>query len=307
MFKPPFSHRRRAHPRLLRSPVTDSMRPARIYFDIGGAKSSDELSTEQHEQCLPDWPSKNQVGTPEIVGDRPAAGAWFSRRLLHVINWSFVARVGEKWGSTSIEGAKLGTNGDAEGEAPILEFHALKGLLLIRACIEWSSTVRPSKTTRLPQHPQRIEATGSSSGPAPSFSRTTGISAWNRRCWGYAWWRQFLASQIFQFHACLHIILVTVVFFPVPVLYRFPNQCLPQCFQRISSNNDIIQNAKWCLLAEYTPSPFSKPRGKFIHAFVPFNSRMSRHPPQLHTHPSIKQPIRIRQKTIHHTFFRGEK
>ncbi|EDU43667.1 importin 11 [Pyrenophora tritici-repentis] len=50
--------------------------------------------------------------------------------------WSLVSKVGEQWGSTSIEGAKVGTDGDAEDEAPILERLALKGLLLIRALVK---------------------------------------------------------------------------------------------------------------------------------------------------------------------------
>lgn len=50
--------------------------------------------------------------------------------------WTLISRVGETWGCKSIESAKIGTDGDAEDEAPILERLALKGLLLIRACVK---------------------------------------------------------------------------------------------------------------------------------------------------------------------------
>ncbi|KNG45188.1 importin 11 [Stemphylium lycopersici] len=68
--------------------------------------------------------------------------------------WSLVARVGEQWGSTSIEGGKVGTDGDAEDEAPILERLALKGLLLVRACIKM--VFYPTQTFRF-KHQQEKE------------------------------------------------------------------------------------------------------------------------------------------------------
>lgn len=50
--------------------------------------------------------------------------------------WTLISRVGETWGSKSIESAKIGTDGDAEDDAPILERLALKGLVLLRACVK---------------------------------------------------------------------------------------------------------------------------------------------------------------------------
>ncbi|EMD69487.1 hypothetical protein GGP41_001349 [Bipolaris sorokiniana] len=69
--------------------------------------------------------------------------------------WSLIAKVGEQWGSTSIEGAKVSTDGDAEDEAPILERLALKGLLLIRACIKM--VFYPTQTFRYKQQQEKDE------------------------------------------------------------------------------------------------------------------------------------------------------
>ncbi|USP76368.1 hypothetical protein yc1106_03642 [Curvularia clavata] len=69
--------------------------------------------------------------------------------------WSLVSKVGETWGSTSIEGAKIGTDGDAEDEAPILERLALKGLLLIRACVKM--VFYPTQTFRYKHQQEKDE------------------------------------------------------------------------------------------------------------------------------------------------------
>jgi hypothetical protein len=50
--------------------------------------------------------------------------------------WSLVSKLGDTWGSKSIDGAKIGTDGDADDETPILERLGLKGLLIIRACVK---------------------------------------------------------------------------------------------------------------------------------------------------------------------------
>lgn len=50
--------------------------------------------------------------------------------------WSLISKLGETWGSKSLDGAKIGTDGDAEDNVPILERLGLKGLLLIRACVK---------------------------------------------------------------------------------------------------------------------------------------------------------------------------
>jgi hypothetical protein len=50
--------------------------------------------------------------------------------------WSLVSKLGETWGSKSIDGAKIGTDGDADDDTPILERLGLKGLLIMRACVK---------------------------------------------------------------------------------------------------------------------------------------------------------------------------
>lgn len=50
--------------------------------------------------------------------------------------WALVARLGDGWGSKSLDGSRIGTDGDEEDDAPILERLGLKGLLLIRACVK---------------------------------------------------------------------------------------------------------------------------------------------------------------------------
>lgn len=69
--------------------------------------------------------------------------------------WSLVSKVGEHWGSASIESAKIGTDGDAEDEAPILERLALKGLLLIRACVKM--VFYPTQTFRYKHQQEKDE------------------------------------------------------------------------------------------------------------------------------------------------------
>ncbi len=50
--------------------------------------------------------------------------------------WTLISKLGETWGSKSLDGAKIGTDGDAEDDTPVLERLGLKGLLLIRACVK---------------------------------------------------------------------------------------------------------------------------------------------------------------------------
>ncbi|KAF1942396.1 ARM repeat-containing protein [Clathrospora elynae] len=69
--------------------------------------------------------------------------------------WSLVSRLGETWGSKSIEGAKVGTDGDAEDDAPILERVGLKGLLLIRACVKM--VFQPTQTFRFKHQQEKDE------------------------------------------------------------------------------------------------------------------------------------------------------
>lgn len=69
--------------------------------------------------------------------------------------WSLIASLGETWGSKSLDGARIGTDGDAEdGDSPILERLGLKGLLLIRACVKM--VFYPAQTLRYRQ-PQEKE------------------------------------------------------------------------------------------------------------------------------------------------------
>ncbi|KAL1798924.1 hypothetical protein ACET3X_002961 [Alternaria dauci] len=69
--------------------------------------------------------------------------------------WSLISRLGEQWGSKSIEGAKVGTDGDAEDEAPIIERLGLKGLLLIRACVKM--VFYPTQTFRFKHQQEKDE------------------------------------------------------------------------------------------------------------------------------------------------------
>jgi hypothetical protein len=50
--------------------------------------------------------------------------------------WTLISRLGETWGSKSLDDAQIGTDGDQEDDAPILERLGLKGLLLVRACVK---------------------------------------------------------------------------------------------------------------------------------------------------------------------------
>jgi hypothetical protein len=69
--------------------------------------------------------------------------------------WSLVSRLGEQWGSKSIKDAKVGTDGDVEEEAPILERVGLKALLLIRACVKM--VFYPTQTFRYKQQQEKDE------------------------------------------------------------------------------------------------------------------------------------------------------
>lgn len=69
--------------------------------------------------------------------------------------WGLISKLGETWGSKSIEDAKIGTNGDAEDETPITERLGLKGLLLIRACVKL--VFYPSQTFRYKQQQEKDE------------------------------------------------------------------------------------------------------------------------------------------------------
>lgn len=69
--------------------------------------------------------------------------------------WSLISRVEETWGSKSIEDAKIGTDGDAEDDTPILERLALKGLLLIRACVKM--VFYPAQSFRYKQQQEKDE------------------------------------------------------------------------------------------------------------------------------------------------------
>ncbi|CAN9229599.1 unnamed protein product [Alternaria alternata] len=69
--------------------------------------------------------------------------------------WSLISRLGEQWGSKSIEGAKVGTDGDEEDESPIIERLGLKGLLLIRACVKM--VFYPTQTFRFKHQQEKDE------------------------------------------------------------------------------------------------------------------------------------------------------
>ncbi|KAH7110330.1 armadillo-type protein [Dendryphion nanum] len=69
--------------------------------------------------------------------------------------WSLVSQLGETWGSKSIDGAKIGTDGDQEDDTPILERLGLKGLLIIRACVKM--VFYPAQTFRYKQPQEKEE------------------------------------------------------------------------------------------------------------------------------------------------------
>jgi hypothetical protein len=69
--------------------------------------------------------------------------------------WSLVSKLGETWGSKSIDGAKIGTDGDADDETPILERLGLKGLLIIRACVKM--VFYPAQSFRYKQQDEKDE------------------------------------------------------------------------------------------------------------------------------------------------------
>ncbi|ORY06399.1 armadillo-type protein [Clohesyomyces aquaticus] len=69
--------------------------------------------------------------------------------------WSLVAKLGEGWGSKSLDGATISTDGDADEEAPILERLGLKGLLIIRACVKM--VFYPQQTFRYRQQQEKDE------------------------------------------------------------------------------------------------------------------------------------------------------
>lgn len=71
--------------------------------------------------------------------------------------WGLVSRLGETWGSKSVEDAKIGTDGDEEDDAPILERLGLKGLLIVRACVKM--VFYPVQTFRYRQQQEKDERT----------------------------------------------------------------------------------------------------------------------------------------------------
>ncbi|KAF2278918.1 ARM repeat-containing protein [Westerdykella ornata] len=60
--------------------------------------------------------------------------------------WELVTQLSKTWGAAVFNGAAIGTDGDEEEEAPILERLSLKGLLIIRECIQIA--LFPIKTLR---------------------------------------------------------------------------------------------------------------------------------------------------------------
>jgi hypothetical protein len=71
--------------------------------------------------------------------------------------WTLVAKLGESWGSKSLDGTKIGTDGDSEDETPILERLGLRGLLLLRACVKM--IFYPTQTFKYRQPPEKEERT----------------------------------------------------------------------------------------------------------------------------------------------------
>jgi hypothetical protein len=68
--------------------------------------------------------------------------------------WPLISQLADSWGSKSLDSAQIGTDGDADDEAPILERLGLKGLLLIRACVKM--VFYPAQTFRY-RHQQEKE------------------------------------------------------------------------------------------------------------------------------------------------------
>lgn len=68
--------------------------------------------------------------------------------------WSLVARLGETWGSTSLNDDRKGTNKD-DDDAPILERLGLKGLLIMRASVKM--VFYPTQTFRYRQQQEKDE------------------------------------------------------------------------------------------------------------------------------------------------------
>jgi hypothetical protein len=69
--------------------------------------------------------------------------------------WSLVSKLGDTWGSKSLDGAKIGTDGDADDDTPILERLGLKGLLIIRACVKM--VFYPAQSFRYKQQQEKDE------------------------------------------------------------------------------------------------------------------------------------------------------
>ncbi|KAF1916652.1 armadillo-type protein [Ampelomyces quisqualis] len=86
----------------------------------------------------------------------PAAFALLPNSL-HLVRdyWSLDAQLGESWGSKSVQGAKIGTDGDADDDVPILERLGLKGLLIIRACVKM--VFYPAQSFRFKQPQEKEE------------------------------------------------------------------------------------------------------------------------------------------------------
>ncbi|KAF2817326.1 ARM repeat-containing protein [Mytilinidion resinicola] len=68
--------------------------------------------------------------------------------------WGLISKLGETYGSKSPDISKIGTDGDELDEPPLLERLALKGLLLIRACLKM--VFYPAQVFRY-RHPQEKE------------------------------------------------------------------------------------------------------------------------------------------------------
>jgi hypothetical protein len=69
--------------------------------------------------------------------------------------WSLIKQLADSWGSPSLDHAKIGTDGDADDDTPILERLGLKGLLLIRACVKM--VFYPAQTFRYRQPQEKEE------------------------------------------------------------------------------------------------------------------------------------------------------
>ncbi|KAF2731946.1 ARM repeat-containing protein [Polyplosphaeria fusca] len=69
--------------------------------------------------------------------------------------WALVSKLGETWGSKTLDDARIGTDGDSDDEAPILERLGLKGLLVVRACVKM--VFYPAQTFRYRQKEEKAE------------------------------------------------------------------------------------------------------------------------------------------------------